>query len=87
MVSMLRFAVMGAFLTLLPALAHGKAIASPAELAPADFWVWIEGTNGALPRVEARDSVPVSVSLENPVIGGHGSRTSSARRRSTTSWC
>lgn len=66
-----RLFLTGALLTLVPALAHGKPVTSAEELAPADFWVWIEGTNGGLDRIEAQDSVPVSVSLENPVIGGH----------------
>jgi hypothetical protein len=65
-----RFAVACALLTLLPAPADGKAISSADELEPADFWVWIEGANGALDRIEARDSSPVSLTLENPTIGG-----------------
>ena len=65
-----RFVIASALLTLLPALADGKTIASADELEPADFWVWIEGTNGALDRVEAREPVPVSLTLENPTIGG-----------------
>ncbi len=65
-----RFIIASALLTLLPALADGKTIASADELEPADFWAWIEGDNGALDRVEAQDSVPVSLTLENPTIGG-----------------
>lgn len=71
MVSICRFVVVGALVMLLPALAYGKTVTSSGELEPADFWAWIEGTDGALPRVEARDAVPVSVGLENPLIGGH----------------
>jgi hypothetical protein len=66
-----RFLLASALLTLLPALADGKPVTSAQDLEPADFWVWIEGTNGALDRIEAREPVPVSLRLENPVIGGH----------------
>jgi len=71
MVDSSRWFVAVALLTLLPALADGKPVTAAEELAPAEFWVWIEGTNGALDRIEAREPVPVSLTLANPVIGGH----------------
>ena len=71
MVGPVRFLLAGALLTLLPALADGKPVTSAQDLEPADFWVWIEGSNGALDRIEAREPVPVSLTLEDPVIGGH----------------
>ena len=46
------------------------AVSSPADLLLADFWVYVEGTNGAFARVEARDSDPVSLDIQDPVVGG-----------------
>ena len=86
MVRIRRFVVVGALLAIVPALAHGKTVASPEDLEPADFWVSIEGSNGALDRVEAREPVPVSVTLEDPVIGGQplsGQLTAKNERLST----
>lgn len=40
------------------------------DLALADFWVYVEGTGGAFARVEARDTEPVSIDIQNPVVAG-----------------
>jgi len=57
-------------LSVTPITSHAVAVTSPANLGPADFWVWIEATNGAFNRVEERDTSPVSLDLTDPVIGG-----------------
>jgi hypothetical protein len=55
---------------LLPLPSRAVSVSSPADVGLADFWVWIEGSNGAFARMEARGAAPVSLDVESPVIGG-----------------
>ena len=62
-------------LLLAPALsaaspAAAVAVSSPAELQPAEFWINVEGSNGAFARQELRDDEPVSIEIQDPVVGG-----------------
>lgn len=58
------------FLLGLPLTLPAKGITSPGDLGPADYWAWIEATNGAFPRAESRNTTPVSINLANPIING-----------------
>lgn len=40
------------------------------DLLPADFWVFVEGSDGGFARVDARDDAPVSIEIEDPVVDG-----------------
>jgi hypothetical protein len=53
-----------------PGAAVAIAVSGPADLLPADFWIYVEGSDGAFARVEARDDAPVSIEIEDPVVGG-----------------
>lgn len=53
-----------------PGTAAAIAVSGPGDLLPADFWIYVEGSGGAFARVEARDDEPVSIEIENPVVGG-----------------
>jgi hypothetical protein len=59
-----------ALLCALPLPCRAIAVSGPGDLQPADFWVYVEGTNGAFARVEQRDDQPVSIEIDNPVVGG-----------------
>lgn len=54
----------------LPLPCRAIAVSGPGDLQPADFWVYVEGTNGAFARVEQHDNQPVSIDIQDPVIGG-----------------
>jgi hypothetical protein len=68
--SRIAFVLAAVFGSLLPLPSRAVGVSSPADVGLADFWVWIEGSNGAFARMEARGSAPVSLDVENPVIGG-----------------
>lgn len=53
-----------------PAAAHAVGIGSPAQLGPADYWLFAEGSNGAFARVETHRATPFGVTLPDPTIGG-----------------
>jgi len=50
--------------------AGAVAVSGPGDLLPADFWVYVEGSDGSFARMEARDAAPVSLEILDPVVGG-----------------
>lgn len=40
------------------------------DLLPADFWIYVEGSDGGFARVEERDATPVAIEITDPVVDG-----------------
>ena len=57
---------------LIPRPGAAISVTSPGDLAAADFWAYVDATNGALSRIEDRGSSAVGVETLHPVIGGIG---------------
>lgn len=45
-------------------------VTGPNDLQPAEFWAYVEGSDGGFARVEARDDEPVAIEILDPVVGG-----------------
>jgi hypothetical protein len=63
-------ALLASLVLLRPLPCAAIEVDSPEDLALADFWVYVEGSGGTFARVEARDTEPVSIDIQDPVVDG-----------------